>query len=86
MALELAHEPNHFLATVQVSISLIGTFAAAFGGDVRADPIAQQLSPIVRPALPPLLGLTDAHLTTVWEGCAKEETCYQRSISTPVRS
>ena len=32
IALELAEHPNHFLSTVQVGISLIGTFAAAFGG------------------------------------------------------
>src|SRR5262245_9720241 len=32
VALELAENPDRFLATVQVGISLIGTFAAAFGG------------------------------------------------------
>lgn len=31
-ALSLAENPDRFLATVQVGISLIGTFAAAFGG------------------------------------------------------
>ncbi|MDQ5852690.1 MAG: hemolysin family protein [Chloroflexota bacterium] len=45
LALQLAEEPNRFLATVQVGISLIGTFAAAFGGDVLADPLAQTLAP-----------------------------------------
>src|SRR5687767_9804575 len=31
-ALELADNPDRFLATVQVGITLIGTFSAAFGG------------------------------------------------------
>src|SRR6185369_7876724 len=31
-ALELAGQPNRFLSAVQVGITLIGTFAAAFGG------------------------------------------------------
>src|SRR5690242_1090560 len=31
-ALELAEHPDRFLATVQVGITLIGTFASAFGG------------------------------------------------------
>ncbi len=44
-ALALAAEPNRFLATAQVGISLIGTFAAAFGGDVLADPLARALAP-----------------------------------------
>ncbi|HEX6292385.1 MAG TPA: hemolysin family protein [Herpetosiphonaceae bacterium] len=44
-ALDLAHEPNRFLATVQVGITLIGTFAAAFGGDVLSDPLSEALEP-----------------------------------------
>jgi putative hemolysin len=32
LALDLASDPNRFLPTVQVGISLIGTFAAIFGG------------------------------------------------------
>src|SRR3712207_7750588 len=31
-ALELAEEPNRFLSTVQIGISLIGVLAGAFGG------------------------------------------------------
>ena len=46
-ALELAEEPNRFLATVQVGITLIGVFAAAFGGDVLAGPLAQAIRPYV---------------------------------------
>src|SRR6266508_6406533 len=43
-ALELAKNPNRFLSTVQVGITLIGTFAAAFGGDRLAEPLAASLS------------------------------------------
>src|SRR6266545_6523426 len=42
-ALDLSEHPNRFLATVQVGITLIGTFAAAFGGDRLAEPIAAGL-------------------------------------------
>lgn len=42
-ALDLAEEPNRFLATVQVGITLIGTIAAAFGGSVLEQPIANVL-------------------------------------------
>lgn len=44
-ALNLAENPDRFLATVQVGITLIGTFSAAFGGarigDILAGGIAQ---------------------------------------------
>ncbi|MBV9791927.1 MAG: HlyC/CorC family transporter [Chloroflexi bacterium] len=46
-ALNLANEPNRFLATVQVGITLIGTFAAAFGGDALAEPLGAALEPSV---------------------------------------
>jgi putative hemolysin len=39
-ALALAESPDRFLATVQVGISLIGTFAAAFGGARIGDILA----------------------------------------------
>ena len=45
IALQLADEPNRFLATVQVGISLIGTLAAAFGGNVLSAPLAAALAP-----------------------------------------
>jgi putative hemolysin len=32
-ALELAEDPNRFLSTVQIGISLIGVLAGAFGGE-----------------------------------------------------
>jgi putative hemolysin len=42
-ALALAENPDRFLATVQVGISLIGTFAAAFGGARLGDILAIRL-------------------------------------------
>lgn len=44
LALDLAADPNRFLPTVQVGISLIGTFAAAFGGARIAKSLAGPLS------------------------------------------
>jgi putative hemolysin len=43
LALGLAADPNRFLPTVQVGISLIGTFAAAFGGARIASSLAEWL-------------------------------------------
>ena len=43
-ALELAEEPNRFLSTVQVGITLIGTLAGVFGGAALAEPLAAQLA------------------------------------------
>lgn len=50
-ALELAEHPNQFLSTVQVGISLIGTFAAAFGGASIARVLESRLalSPLIAP-------------------------------------
>src|SRR6266542_2737956 len=49
VALELADNPNHFLSTVQVGITLIGALAAAFGGARLAGVFADGLGAI--PAL-----------------------------------
>lgn len=43
-ALDLAQDPHRFLPTVQVGITLVGTFAAAFGGARLADYLALQLA------------------------------------------
>lgn len=51
VALDLAENPNRSLSTVQVGITLIGTFAAAFGGANLAEILEQALAPI--PALGP---------------------------------
>jgi putative hemolysin len=46
IALDLAENPNHFLSTVQVGITLIGTLAAAFGGARLARVVAGLLQTI----------------------------------------
>ncbi len=50
-ALALATQPNQFLATVQIGITLVGILAGAFGGATLAGEIAVQLSviPILAP-------------------------------------
>lgn len=48
-ALQLSEDPNRFLATVQVGITLIGTFSAAFGGASLAASLANVLREV--PAL-----------------------------------
>jgi putative hemolysin len=53
-ALELAGQPNRFLSAVQVGITLIGTFAAAFGGASIASALEAVLASA--PALAPYAG------------------------------
>lgn len=50
-ALELAADPDRFLATVQVGITLISTLAAAFGGASISAPLANwfRTFPLIRP-------------------------------------
>jgi putative hemolysin len=50
-AIELADSPDRFLAIVQVGITLISTFAAAFGGASISEPLAHWLSlfPLLQP-------------------------------------
>lgn len=57
-ALDLAEDPNRFLSTVQVGITLIGTFAGAYGGDVLADPLATAIAPYVGAATAQSVALT----------------------------
>lgn len=45
-ALELANDPNRFLSTVQVGITLVGVFAGAFGGATIAQELAGHLGGI----------------------------------------
>lgn len=42
-AVKLLDEPSTFLSTIQLGITLVGVFAAAFGGATLADEIAAQL-------------------------------------------
>lgn len=55
-ALELAEDPNRFLSTVQIGISLIGVLAGAFGGAAIAEPLAETLRgvPVVAPYAQPV--------------------------------
>jgi putative hemolysin len=50
-ALKLADEPNRFLPSVQVGITLVGLLAGAFGGATLAEEIARRLVPF--PGLAP---------------------------------
>ncbi len=50
-ALRLAEDPNLFLSTVQIGITLIGVLAGAFGGARIAKPLAAQFEQV--PALAP---------------------------------
>lgn len=45
-ALELARQPNRFLATIQIGITLIGVLAGAFGGATIANKLGTWLSDI----------------------------------------
>ncbi|WP_165251901.1 hemolysin family protein [Paludisphaera soli] len=51
LALELAEDPNRFLSTVQVGITLVGTLAGVFGGATLAEHLAEALATV--PALVP---------------------------------
>ncbi len=42
-ALDLANSPSHFLAAIQIGITLVGVFAGAFGGATVADELAKHL-------------------------------------------
>jgi putative hemolysin len=57
-ALELASSPDRFLPTVQVGITLVGTLAAAYGGDQLVEPLAAWLAanspPLIANAATPI--------------------------------
>ena len=42
--IELIEDPNQFLSTIQIGITLIGILAGAFGGATLAEPISQYLT------------------------------------------
>lgn len=50
-ALKLAQDPDEFLSTVQIGITLIGTLAGAFGGAALSGPLAAWIARV--PALAP---------------------------------
>jgi putative hemolysin len=49
VALELAEQPNRFLSTIQIGITLIGILAGAYGGATLAAPLGEYLARV--PAL-----------------------------------
>ena len=51
VALELASSPDRFLPTVQIGITLVGTLAAAYGGDRLVSDIASRLAPLLPASL-----------------------------------
>jgi putative hemolysin len=55
IALELANQPNQFLSTVQIGITLVGILAGAFGGATLAEQLATRLE-----AISPLAPYSDA--------------------------
>jgi putative hemolysin len=65
-ALELANQPNVFLAAVQIGITLIGILAGAFGGATLAGSLAEWLRgmPFLAPAAEPLAFALIVLLTT----------------------
>jgi len=54
-ALSLAEDPNRFLSTIQIGITLVGVFNGAFGGATLAAPLAERLA-----AVPLLAPYSDA--------------------------
>ena len=48
IALEMANDPNRFLSTVQVGITMVGTLAGVFGGATIAENIAVRLEQVPR--------------------------------------
>ncbi|MFM7076637.1 MAG: hemolysin family protein [Planctomycetaceae bacterium] len=50
-ALELASSPDRFLPTVQIGITLVGTLAAAYGGDRLVSDLAARLAPVLPAAM-----------------------------------
>jgi putative hemolysin len=65
-ALELANQPNTFLATVQIGITLIGILAGAFGGATLAGTLAELLRsvPLLASSAEPLAFALIVLLTT----------------------
>ena len=58
-ALDLASSPDRFLPTVQIGITLVGTLAAAYGGDRLVSHLADWLGSILPPGM---AGAADNHV------------------------
>jgi putative hemolysin len=62
-ALELAHEPTHFLSTIQIGITLVGILAGAFGGATVAKELAAYINEF--PLLAPYSGILAITLVVI---------------------
>lgn len=55
-ALDLLQDPNNFLSTIQIGITLVGVLSGAFGGAT----IAEQIATFVQVHYPPLAGYSES--------------------------
>ena len=64
---ELLEDPNEFLSTVQIGISLIGVLTGAFGGVTLAEPLAKAISfiPYSQPISVAIVVIITTYLTLV---------------------
>ena len=67
IVLELLEDPNEFLSTVQIGISLIGVLTGAFGGVTLAEPLANAISfiPYSQPISVAIVVIITTYLTLV---------------------
>ena len=64
---DLLEDPNEFLSTVQIGISLIGVLTGAFGGVTLAKPLAQYISfiPYAEPVSVAIVVIVTTYLTLI---------------------
>ena len=67
IVMELLEDPNEFLSTVQIGISLIGVLTGAFGGVTLAEPLARMISfvPYSEPISVAIVVIITTYLTLV---------------------
>ena len=67
IVMELLEDPNEFLSTVQIGISLIGVLTGAFGGVTLAEPLAKLISfiPYSEPISVAIVVIITTYLTLV---------------------
>ncbi|MBE6495996.1 MAG: HlyC/CorC family transporter [Methanobrevibacter thaueri] len=67
IVMDLLEDPNEFLSTVQIGISLIGVLSGAFGGVTLAEPLAKYISfiPYAEPVSVAVVVIVTTYLTLV---------------------